>query len=84
MLWICDQNGVRITVMFQLLLSSLQAFSLSHPTSAVRRLGVHKKMREDTARTADSQVTKGKYQTIWHHVQHIEPGVEEGRWRHLE
>jgi len=57
MFWICAENSVNNTGMFLLLLSSAYApsrfFSASHTIPPASRLGMHKKLGGDTARTAD-------------------------------
>jgi len=61
MFWICAENSVDNIGMFLLLLS--RAYTESRPflllTPPARRLGVHKKLGGDTARTADPSWPKG-------------------------
>ena len=54
--WICAENSVDNTGMFSLLLSSaytVKACSVSHTTSPMSGLGVHKELGGDTAGTTD-------------------------------
>jgi len=55
MFWICDENSVDNTGMFQILMNILtqcQRLFCFSPTPPARRLWVHKKLGGDTARTA--------------------------------
>jgi len=51
--WICADHSVDDTGMFSLLLSRIKASSASRPTPPASRLGLHKKMGGDAAKTAD-------------------------------
>lgn len=80
MFWICDQRNVPSLGMFQLLLSSdyTASRSFSHPAPPANGLEVHKKLRGDTARTADPNWSEISH-TIWHHDQQSKLVEEGGR-----
>jgi len=63
MFWIYTEKSVDNTSMFSLLLSSAYTeskhFPASHTIPPVSRLGVHKKLAEDTAGSADPNWPKG-------------------------
>lgn len=59
-------------------LHRVKTFSAPYSTTPVSRIEVHKKLEEDTARDNWPQLTKGIFQTVLQHAQHIKMG-EEGR-----
>lgn len=68
MFWSCDQNNAENAPMFSLLLSSANTKSrapASQASLSIRSLGVHKKLRGDIARTAD---TNNQRDTAYHMI----------------